>query len=492
MELKHIRREIIPIILGILILIPLTLIFSRLNLNLDLTDNKIYSLSKITLNVINRFDQPLYIHWWKSEDFQSPQIDIIEDLFSDLSGKSDSEIFTEIKIPQDSDKNRLKSIGLLEQQLEVPDGTEITQKLIFSGIEIKYLNSTVTIPFIAEPENMEFQLLEAFNRLENGKKKTVAIFPDYSDEKPNGIYTLLSSQLTQYFNVWSVSDNNPLTQIPDIMIVPDRKEFSMEELFAIDQTIQSGNPVIFLIDGLDINPMEKDYAIPFDDYSLINRLLNAYGISIGDALISDKNSLYFNYMAGQTQRYNQYDMWFKPDETIDLLWAFPLQITPVEEIEYNVRKESSSVSWLNEGETGIEPDISKDSPDFTGPYPVIIELIGNFKPVFQTSAQLNSSTGTILVIGSTLTFSDFMQSSGSLKNINYLRNSIYRLLGNNELYQIALSSGQGNLMNSETLLTGRGQNYVIVVNLLMVPLFIIIMYFILLYIRNKSRKNDQV
>ena len=114
-------------------------------------------------------------------------------------------------------------------------------------MEISYLGDSVIVPFLVNPDFLEFYLLESLSRLKNSRKYNVAIFPDSTSAKPNGSYTILTSGLSELFNVFSVSEENPLTFIPDVMIVPDRKDFSLEELFAIDSTIQTGKPVIFLI-----------------------------------------------------------------------------------------------------------------------------------------------------------------------------------------------------------------------------------------------------
>ncbi len=58
------------------------------------------------------------------------------------------------------------------------------------------------------------------------------------------------------------------------MIVPDKKDFTDKELYAIDRTIQSGSPVIFLIDGLQISPLEQDLAVPFEEISIITFGIN--------------------------------------------------------------------------------------------------------------------------------------------------------------------------------------------------------------------------
>jgi hypothetical protein len=164
-----------------------------------------------------------------------------------------------------------------------------------------------------------------------------------------------------------------------------------------------------------------------------------------------------------------------------------MTISVVDDITSEIFVESSDKSWLHEGETDIRPKESVDVPDFTGPYPVALELKGMFKPLFQASQNQDSREGTIFIFSSTLSFSDLMQSAGSFKNTMYLRNTIYRLLGKKDLYEIAENSLVLNKMKRETLSTGKGQFLVKSINLFIMPLFLIIVYSLCLFLRKKKR-----
>jgi hypothetical protein len=293
--------------------------------------------------------------------------------------------------------------------------------------------------------------------------------------------------LTKYFNVISVTEDNPLTSIPDVLIIPDRKEFSVDELFAIDRSIQQGSPAIFLIDGMNVNPQFNDYTSFYEEKTIMQKWMNGYGVSIVPALIADKNSLFLNYISDDSQRFNQYNLWFKGNNQFDLLWASPLNIMKKDDINRNSLIESSELSWINEGETDLRPDSNLEEEIFSGPYPVVVEMKGFFQPLFQFSESEVRKEGTILVIGSTLSFSDFIQNSGSYKNSTYLRNMIYKLLGKADLYQTAIDTIQDNKMDLDFLILGTGKNRILFLNLILFPLFLSGCYILLLVRRNKIR-----
>lgn len=484
------KDEIIVIIIVVLSVFPSVFILSRISGQMDITENKIYSLDDSTVNILDKFDQPLYITWWKSDLFDSPQLDLMADLLNLFPGATDNYLNVSVKNPSEDDKNRLKKLGLVENQIETAVEGELKQQLIFSGLEITYVNKTVLVPFIAVPESLEFKICEALTRILDGGVNNLAFFSDSSEDNTGGLYTLLTSGLTSYFNVISVTDKNPLTIIPHIMIVSDRVEYTIEQLYAIDRTIQSGVPVIFLIDGLKIDPRANDYARLRDDESILLQWLERYGVVIEKALIFDDNSLLLNYASGASQRYNNYNFWFKGTDQFDLLWASPLRINKIEGITSRVLVESSQFSRLIEGEVDLRPEAYADSSVYTGPYPVEVELNGEFQALFQQSQNNNPQSGTIVVIGSTLSFSDLIQTSGSSDNLFYLQNLIYRLLDKEDLYNIAQKSRVENLLDRETLFKGNGQKRVKIISLIFLPIFIICFYGVSLYRRKKNR-NDK-
>ena len=114
---------------------------------------------------------------------------------------------------------------------------------------------------------------------------------------------------------------------------------------------------------------------------------------------------------------------------------------------------------------------------------------GEFPPLFQHEGEMPCLKGTIVVIGSTLSFSDLIQSSGSSKNLQYLRNLIYKLSDEHNLYNIAQDSLSENLMNSDTVAIGKGKNRTMILNLLLLPLIYTVIYSILILRKRKKRNG---
>ena len=472
--MKNIKEKIFLAILAISI-IPTIFLLSQITLNHDITESKKYTVKMATMDYLQDHNQPLYITWWKSEELKSSQLDVLSDLLIQLTNIPNVEIFVDIQNPDSEEKQILREKGFREEQID--------RELLFSGLEISYLGQSEVIPFILNPDLLEVSLIEAMIRIDNNGFYQLAIFPDATTVKPNGSYTLLTSLLSESFNVTSVSEQTPLTSLPDIMIVPDRKEFSMEELFAIDSAIQSGIPVIFLIDGLYLDPENNDYAVTYDEKSIINQWIRQYGVEVGDALISDANSLKLNYVSENAMRYDDYDLWFNRNY-LDVLWSSPVQIRDVDGIDSQILLQSSNRSWLNEGETYIRPVDDKDEYIATGPYSVAVKLKGVFKPLFQ-SLTGNAEDSLIVIYSSTLSFSDFVQQSGSYNNLLYLRREIFNLLGEKEFYEISENSLKKNLLNRDKIVSNNSLRNIIVFNIIIVPLCIILVYLIKIRIRKK-------
>ncbi len=483
------NKKIELFIMGIISLVAILslLLFLKIGFQIDLTDKKIYSIKDSTKVILNRFEQPLYINWWKSENFQTPRLDIMEKLFNNLPGESNFTLIAGIKNPSENDVIRLRELGLREEQIEITSNQELMTSLVFSGIEISYLGETAIIPFISDPLKFEFELAVALDQVLNGGKDLLAFFPDGNPENSSGSYIYLTAQLSQYFNLVSVTPDNPLSVIPDVMIVPDRRDYFQEELYAIDRTIQSGKPVVFLVDGLKIDPLKNDTAFVTEEKSIIRKMLELYGISCGSALISDRNSLLLRSQDRMSQRYNKYDFWFKGNDYFNLLWASPLKLLPTEGIRSKVLIESSEKSWLNEGKTNINPVLVQENPYYSGPYPVVVELEGKFPPIFTSSEPIDYKEGKIMIIGSSLSISDLIQLSGSYKNIDFIRNSIYRMKGKDNLYKSALNSIISNELHEETIVNNRGHFTVLFVNLFLIPLSVIVAYAIIVL---KRRRNE--
>ncbi len=251
---------------------------------IDLTDEKIYSLSPATKNVLANLEEKVNIVLFSSgkfpADFQS-LVRQVRDVLQDYKILGNGQIILEQKNPQKDVEilAQAQEFGIQEIQFNVRSKEELQLKNGYFGLVILFEHRHEAIPFLNNTSDLEYQLTSFIKKLTDKNKEKIVFLSGYDAKILTQDFNLLNQELSKQFIVEDFvfnEENNFLPENAKVLIVPGPKEELDQSLkMAIEDFINKGNSVLFLIDAVSINfedlsvlPIENNFSLFLKDYGI--------------------------------------------------------------------------------------------------------------------------------------------------------------------------------------------------------------------------------
>ena len=322
----------------VLVLIA-NLITNHFSFNIDLTEDKKYTLSNDSKNILSNINDNLSIKVYLEGDLPSG-FELLSNSINDflLSCKKENNLIDiEFINPNIEDleqkENLFKQLqdqGLYPTDLTIKKTNETSRKIIFPGAIIYYKDKRECVNilennFSVSPqnninisiENIEFQFISTFNKMLNNKKVNIAILDGNGELTENELYDLTNSvngdnnNLNYYYNVerfnlkefeYDSIRNEPLisNQLNKLnrydvaIIAAPTIPFNKLDKFLLDQYLMNGGKILLVIDGVNanldsLNNKEGFFISSKQNLNLDDQLFK-YGLRINSDLIQDLRS----------------------------------------------------------------------------------------------------------------------------------------------------------------------------------------------------------
>lgn len=329
----HIVLQSITVVLSIWLINQLV---NRFPLRWDLTEEKRYSVSDATKELLQSLDEEVFFDIYLEGDLPSnferfkKSIAEMLDQFALESGNLVQYTFTD---PSQASSNQARNQfyqSLIDKGVQVTnlsyknaDGDKM-EKLIFPGaIVSKGMNETAANLLkgnsAAGPEEMlnqaieglEYELASAIAQLEGGGAKRIAYIKGHGSPDSLEIAGLKSIILSKYelYEV-ALKGKKELIGYDAVIVGKPTKVFTEQEKYLIDQYLMKGGNLLYFIDALSVNmdsaSGEGTVAIPYET-NLTDQLFR-YGVRVNQNYILDVNSGQFPVVAGNMGNQPQIQM----------------------------------------------------------------------------------------------------------------------------------------------------------------------------------------
>jgi gliding-associated putative ABC transporter substrate-binding component GldG len=321
----HTLRPVLILVGGILMLF---LLGQFLRFRIDLTEEKRFSLSPATLELLEDLDRPLHVDILLTGEnlpggmrrLQKSIEETVRTFNAFSSEKITVSYFDPLSVTDSLQEEFIYTLvdyGINPTNLTVARNSGQQAQLIFPGIlvsdeefetgalilkgergmsEDQILNSSI--------ENLEFEISNAIRKLINPELGAVALVighGELSEDEGFGVVEALDGQF-EIFKVPLEQAATPkdLESFGMIFILGPKETYTERELFLLDQYVLSGGNLIIALDGVevDIAQASGEGTIAFPKESDLDRLLFRYGIRINKDLIQDLNFGYIPVMGG--------------------------------------------------------------------------------------------------------------------------------------------------------------------------------------------------
>ena len=285
----------VAIIFGILVLI--NFLSTRRFIRADLTEDKRYTISKATKNVLDTLDDIVTITaYFSTTPAEVAQIrrgirDVLEE-YNAFSKKLQIDFVNPAEF-DDGQKQELRFKGIPEVQINVvrKDKAEIAN--VYMGISIGYSGKEEVLPVVRSTANLEYELTSTILKVTTKEAKTVGFLTGHGEFDINAqnhqqFRQLLDKNGQGQYNLMPVSlqegkavDNTVAT----LVIAGVQQPLTERDKYELDQFIMRGGRAIFLVDPIQMQPGTLQ-ATPL--ITGLNDLLEHYGVKLGNNLLLDR------------------------------------------------------------------------------------------------------------------------------------------------------------------------------------------------------------
>jgi ABC-2 type transport system permease protein len=245
----------------------------------DLTSDKRYSLSDVSKEIASNLDEIIEIELFLEGELEPGLQKLQQEVFEKIAVLNayspkpirlkiiDPYRFGSTKKAQEF-QDRLIEKGVQPISFNRKTDQGISTRYIFPGALIAIGQKQVAVNFLKNNpdfsyeinfkhsiESVEFELINAFQKLGRDKKSTVAFLEGHGEFNQYEVLDITNA-LSGDFDVKRISAQKLGTndQSPDILIVAGPKEpFPEKDKFAIDQYVMRGGKVLWLIDPVQVS-----------------------------------------------------------------------------------------------------------------------------------------------------------------------------------------------------------------------------------------------
>ncbi len=289
----------VAIIIGILLLV--NFLSSRRFFRADLTQDKRYTVSKATKNLIKSLDDIVTITvYFSLEPAGVAQIrrdvkDVLDE-YKAFSKKLQIDYIDPSGL-DDGEKQELRFKGVNEVQINVRGKHKLEIANVFMGISIGYSGKEEVLPVVQSTANFEYELTSAILKVTTKEAKTIGFLTGHDEYDINAqnegtqqFRQLMDKSGKGQYNITTVDlqAGDPVdASVTTLVVAGPKQPLSDREKYEIDQFIMRGGKAIFLIDPVSIN-MQTLQGTPLP--TGLNDLLEHYGVKLGNNLIADLRS----------------------------------------------------------------------------------------------------------------------------------------------------------------------------------------------------------
>ena len=249
---------LVLIVFGILVLINFLSI--RTFFRVDLTEDKRYTISKATKDVLGALDDIVTITaYFSTAPAEVAQIrrnvrDILDE-YKAFSKHLQIDFVNPANF-DDAQKQELRFKGIPEVQINVmkKDKAEIAN--VYMGISIGYSGKEETLPIVQSTANLEYELTSTILKVTTKEAKTVGFLTghgefDINDQNYQQFRQLLDKNGQGQYNVTSVNLQGGKSvdeTVATLVIAGAQQPLTEREKYELDQFIMRGGRVICLVD----------------------------------------------------------------------------------------------------------------------------------------------------------------------------------------------------------------------------------------------------
>ena len=283
-----------------------------LGVRVDLTQERLYSLSPSTKRILKRIEKPLVIECYFSKDlpgYLAPERRKMEDLLDEYVQISKNRIKV-VYVDPTTDKSieeRARRLGMQGQPIQVRKTASISMQLVWQGMRVRYGGDRQKIlPMVPSSLALEEMLTPAIYELVLQRKPRVGFIARPNTQPRNPYqrqapppapgWQLVQKMIKGRYEVVPIdlSKGQQLPKDLEVLVLIEPKKMSDWEKYCIDQHVMRGGNVLIFADAADygFDPYRPFTRIPFqvdlpESKLSLKDQLATYGVDWGQHVVAE-------------------------------------------------------------------------------------------------------------------------------------------------------------------------------------------------------------
>ncbi|MFO7258032.1 MAG: Gldg family protein [Bacteroidota bacterium] len=242
----------------IAIIVALNLLGSEFYFRLDLTDDKQYTLSRATRDILKNLEEPVTVKAYFSQNLP-PDIartrQDFQDLLVEYANRSDGQVLYEFINPNESDSKEQEATqnGIHPVLINMREKDQVRQQKAFLGATVYLGDEEEVIPFIRPGAAMEYALTTAIKKLAVSEKPRIGFIQGHGEPALHEMGQV-TEQLRVMYEPVTINLDDSLG-IPDdiktLALVRPRDSIPQKHFALLDTFLENGGRLLVAVNAVE-------------------------------------------------------------------------------------------------------------------------------------------------------------------------------------------------------------------------------------------------
>ena len=288
LKVQDSKSFLLYVILAVAIVGAVNFVSRDLFFRLDITDNKMYSLSESSQKVVQKIEDRLTMKVYFTDNLPGQYGNnrrYLQDILEEYEAYGDGNIRFEFYQPEDDEKlaEEARKYGIQPVQLQVVENDKLEVKRVYMGMVFLYGDKRETIPIIESTTGLEFDVTTQIKKLVEANKPSLA-FVDLEEE--TGEIQNVSAVLGQSYQVRNVKlDKDIPNDIGLLMVSNVQDSIATDKLGRLRAYVKRGGN-LFIAQSKIKGDLREQRGTPIN--SNFFEFLDELGLSLKENLVLDE------------------------------------------------------------------------------------------------------------------------------------------------------------------------------------------------------------
>lgn len=311
-------KKLAPWLTGINLIVGIILLNVFLSFypfwRIDLSKNKIHSLSTSSKKMVRELDDVVTIKVYMSQNLPAtvkPVADSLKTIlaeFDRLNSKLKIKYFDPIK--DEEAKIEAENLGIMPLQFSVSKSDKFEMSNGYLGLAMIYGDREEVMPVADDVGNLEYFLISGIKRLTGDEIKIIGLMEEMSQTGQSQIQYLRQflAQSYQVVDVLVGEEDWLPDSIETLVVVGSGNKMEEGDRLKVEEWLEGNKGLVAFMDKMKVD--EGMMAEKVEDNGWW-QIFEERGMKVGDGVIWDENSAVANFRSGDSSFLTQYPYWVR-------------------------------------------------------------------------------------------------------------------------------------------------------------------------------------